>query len=358
MAGTASRTTKHRRIQTPGLSLVFSSEEIEEARKEGKLLSLDIELTKLCNFSCIYCYAAPRGPQGHELTVEEVFSVIDEAKGAGLQTLTLTGGEPLLDRKYFTVARYARERGISVLLFTNGSLITQELAEALRELNISPCVKLDSLSETIQDRMAGISGAHRKIMEGIRNLIDVGFTTEHPVLAINATACRENASGLPSLWYWARQQGISPSLTRLQLMGRAHGRLDLMLDASELQGLFYALSEIDKRYGHFWEPVIPWHSGKACRRHYIGCFIDSQGNVQPCSGVPLQAGNIRDNGLLDIIETAEIFKQARKIDDEVEGACSDCAYTAECYGCRSIAYFSGNGFTGSDPLCWHNKDGF
>jgi radical SAM protein with 4Fe4S-binding SPASM domain len=226
------------------------------------------------------------------------------------------------------------------------------------QLNVSPCVKLDSLSETIQDRMAGVPGSYRKIMRGIQNFIDAGFTTDYPVLAINATACRENVSGLADLWSWARQQGISPSLTRLQLMGRAQERSDLMLTASELRELFRTLSEIDKQYGYFWKPLIPWHSGKACRRHYIGCFIDSQGNVQPCSGVPLQAGNIRERGLLDILATADIFKQARKIDDEIKGGCSTCVHAAECYGCRSIAYFSGNGFTGADPLCWHNKDGW
>jgi radical SAM protein with 4Fe4S-binding SPASM domain len=357
MVSTASTTSINRRIQSPGLALVFSPEEINQARREGKLLSLDIELTKLCNFSCVYCYAAPGERQEDELTVAEIFAVIDEARTLGLKTVTFTGGEPLLDDKYFPVARYAREGDLSILLFTNGSRITREVAKALMELKVSPCVKLDSLSEKVQDHMAGVSGAYHQIMSGIENLTAAGFTTEYPSLAINATACRENISELPDLWSWARQQGISPSLTRLQLMGRAQARSDLMLTASDLQELFRTLSEIDKQYGYFWEPLIPWHSGKACRRHFIGCFIDSQGNVQPCSGVPLQAGNVRACSLKEIVSTSEIFKQARKIDREVGGACSNCAHNAECYGCRSIAYFSGKGFTGADPLCWHNADG-
>ncbi len=356
MVVASSSTTIRRRIQTPGLSQVFTPEEIEDARREGSLLSLDIELTKLCNFRCVYCYAAPGERQENELTLGELLSVIDDAKKAGLKTLTLTGGEPLLDEKYFTAARYARERNIAVLLFTNGSLISREVAERLMELNVSPCVKLDSLSEGVQDRMAGVVGAYQQIMSGIENLTAVGFTTNYPVLAINATACRENVDDLPGLWTWARSHGISPSLTRLQRMGRARERADLMLSASELRGLFRALSDTDRYYGYLWDPVIPWHSGKACRRHYIGCFIGAEGNVQPCSGVPLVAGNIRERGLREIVATAEIFKTARQIERKVEGACSNCAHNAECYGCRSIAYFSGKGFTGADPLCWHNME--
>ena len=347
--------TTHR-IQSPGLALVFSPEEIKEARKEGKLLSLDIELTKLCNFRCIYCYAAPGERQDHELTVEEICDVIDEAITLGLKTVTLTGGEPLLDEKYFTVAQHARERNLLVLLFTNGSCITKEVANRLMELKVSPCVKLDSLSKATQDRMAGLSGAYQQIMAGIENFIAAGFTTKHPVLALNATACRENLKELPDLWFWARQRGISPSLTRLQLMGRAQNRSDLMLTPFELKDLFSSLSEIDKKFGFLWKPEIPWHNGKACRRHFIGGFVDSQGNVQPCSGIPIYGGNIRETSLTEIVTTSDIFKKARNITDELEGACRTCSHSAECYGCRSIAYFSGNGFTGADPLCWHNED--
>ena len=128
-----------------------------------------------------------------------------------------------------------------------------------------------------------------------------------------------------------------------------------MLTPSELKELFHTLSDIDKKQGIFWKPHIPWHNGRACRRHYIGGFIDSQGNVQPCSGVPISGGTIRETSLKEIVTNTKIFKQARNIDNEVEGACSTCLHSAECYGCRSIAYFSGNGFTGADPLCWHNS---
>lgn len=334
---------------------MFSPEEIRQARKERKLLSLDIELTKRCNFKCIYCYAAREARPEHELTAEELFAVIDEALALGLRTMTLTGGEPLLDPKYFTVARYARERGISILLFTNGSTITREVAAELMELRVSPCIKLDALSEKIQDCLAGTPGAHQQILRGIKNLIEAGFSTEHPVLAVNATVCRENLRELPALWSWARSQGISPSLTRLQPMGRAYKRPHLAVAAAELEELFRSLSEIDQRFGFFWDPVIPWPQGKACRRHYIGCFIDSQGNVQPCSGVPLRAGSIRQHRLGDILATAAVFKQARDMEHEVEGACRSCAYHMECYGCRSLAYWAGEGFTGADPLCWHSQ---
>jgi len=341
------------RIQSPGLSLVFDAEEIEAARKRGDLLSLDIELTKRCNLRCLYCYAAPGEKQKDELSFEELKNTIDEARGLGLRTLTLTGGEPLLDEKYFDIATYAHECGLSVLLFTNGILITKEVAKKLLELRVSPCVKLDALSSATQDKLVGVKGALEKIKTGINNLISVGYTTGYPALSVNATVCRENIGEIPKVWDWARQHHIVPSLTRLQLMGRAQGRTDLMVSAEDLFHLYKKLSEIDKGFGIDWEPTLPWVYGKACRRHYIGCFIDSQGYVQPCSGVPIKAGNVRKQGFREILRTAEIFKIARNLESHIEGACKTCQYRDQCYGCRSIAYFMNKSFTAADPLCWH-----
>jgi radical SAM protein with 4Fe4S-binding SPASM domain len=338
------------------LALVFSKDEIDNARKEGKLLSMDIELSKLCNLRCSYCYAAPGERQKDELGLEEIIDLIDGARPLGLRTLTLTGGEPLVDEKYFPIVQYARKKGLSVLLFTNGTLVTKGVARKLLDLRVSPCVKLDALSPIVQDRLAGVKGAHDKIKEGINNLISVGYTTKYPVLSVNATLCKDNLSEMPELWSWARSQNIIPSLTRLQPMGRARGRTDLMVTPQELHELFITLSNIDKGFGITWEPDIPWHNGKACRRHYIGCFIDCQGNVQPCSGVPIKAGSIRKSGLEEILASAEVFRIARNMENKLEGNCERCKHKVECYGCRSIAYFAGNGFTGTDTLCWHGQE--
>ena len=180
------------------------------------MLSLDIELTKLCNLRCLYCYAAPGEKQKNELSFEELKRTIDEARELGLQTLTLTGGEPLLDKKYFAIAAYAHECGLSVLLFTNGTLITKKVAQKLLELEVSPCVKLDALSSATQDKLAGVKGALEKIKAGINNLISVGYTTGDLALSVNATVCRENIEEIPELWVWARELHIVPSLTRLK----------------------------------------------------------------------------------------------------------------------------------------------
>lgn len=346
------------RIHSPGLSLVFSTDEIDIARKEKKLLSLDIELTKLCNLYCSYCYVPSVRETKDELEKSEIKHIINEAKQLGIRTLNLTGGEPLLYKHYFEIASYACSLGISVLLFTNGTLITRNVASQLMDLQVSPCVKLDSLKPEIQDDLVGEKGSHEKIMKGIDYLVDAGYTTKHPILSVNTTITQKNYHGIPQLWSWLRSKNIIPSLTRLQPMGRAKKRMDLLISSKKLYELYCKVSEIDHQLGIPWDPSIPWVHGKACRRHYIGAFINSYGKVQPCSGLPIEAGNIRKEELGEIISHSRIFDISRNIEKHLEGDCKTCRYKSQCYGCRSIAYHMTNKFTESDPLCWNNKNAF
>lgn len=340
-----------KRIQAPGLALAFTQAEIEEARRQHKLLSLDISLTRACNLRCVYCYVGEPVSKTPELTGTEIRRVIDEAVGLGLKVLNLTGGEPLLYRRYFEVAQYAVDRGIGVFLFTNGSFVTTDKAARLAELGISVCLKMDSRFPDVQDRLAGKDGAFRDIQSALDRLESAGYGSRLP-LAVNAVANRLNVGELPDFWKWARSRGLTPSLTRLQPMGRAEDHEDLSLKPLELKALFEKLAAIDATAGFPWEPGVPWPQGKACRRHYIGAYVDAEGWVQPCSGVNLRAGSIREKPLAQIL-AGPVIRAAREIDQHLEGKCGKCANRDRCYGCRSLAYLASGNFDGPDPLCWY-----
>ncbi|MDX1531637.1 MAG: radical SAM protein, partial [Rhodothermales bacterium] len=93
-------------------------------------------LTKRCNLRCPHCYmeAGPRAER--ELTTAECRSLIDEMKALGTEMLILTGGEPLLRRDIYDVARYASDRGIWVVMGTNGVLVTDRVAEKMVECGV------------------------------------------------------------------------------------------------------------------------------------------------------------------------------------------------------------------------------
>lgn len=341
------------KLQVHGLVRVFTEEEIKAAREQGRLLSLDLELTKKCNLRCIYCYADGGRPNPNELTTGEICRVLDEARNLGAKKVTFTGGEPLIHDGFFKIAEYAHEAGLQILLYTNGTLIDQGVAERIAELRIFPCVKLDAIEAGIQDTLAGVEGAFVRIMEGIDNLMKVGYGERYQI-NINTVICSENIENLPELWEWARRNNIQPSFLRLGPKGRARGS-DLAVSTSELKGLFERLSKIDRGYGEEWEPTTPF-CGRGCNKQYISCYVGSQGFVQPCTGVDIHAGNIREESLEEILASSEVFKIARNMERYIKGACASCKHLGKCYGCRGLAYYVKGDFTEADPLCWNNPE--
>lgn len=136
--------------------LDFEFKEIEKARKNNELLSFDLELSKACNLKCIYCYAESGKKSPNEMTLKEIFSVIKQAKEMGAKKVVIIGGgEPLLYPHYWKVLNKIRKEGLSSITFTNGTMITKELAKKLFEKKEDIAMKFNSFDEKKQDYLAG-----------------------------------------------------------------------------------------------------------------------------------------------------------------------------------------------------------
>ena len=100
-------------------------------------------LTYRCNLACEHCYldagttplvASENFADRSELGTDECFRVIDDIAAFAPECLTiLTGGEPLLRRDILAIVRRAAERGLWVVVGTNGVSITENLASRLAE---------------------------------------------------------------------------------------------------------------------------------------------------------------------------------------------------------------------------------
>lgn len=95
------------------------------------------ELTCRCNLRCIMCYTdcfnRPDKIQ-NELPTEEILRIMDELADAGCLELCLTGGEPLARPDFFDIYTRAKQSGFLVTIFTNGTLITEAVADRLAAL--------------------------------------------------------------------------------------------------------------------------------------------------------------------------------------------------------------------------------
>ncbi|MBI9080489.1 MAG: radical SAM protein [Pseudodesulfovibrio sp.] len=333
----------------------FTDTEITDAKDNGKLLTMELELSRICNLKCIYCYAESGSQLANELSFDEIVNALDQGVELGVRKIiVLGGGEPLAYPRIMDVLRAIRERNLEIELFTNGTLLTQEIVEELKRLEVNPVIKFNSLRPEIQDHLAGKVGAFESIQKGLELLQKAGYPNDTLSLGAQTVICQPNYDELPTMWRWLRSKDIIPYFETITEQGRAKQHGDLVVTPSKLQQLFDKLSQIDRdEFGIEWEPKPPV-AAFTCQRHLYSCTVTSLGDIIPCPGVDIPAGNIRQMTIKDIIAKSDVFKNLRNIRETIKGKCKDCDLSNECYGCRGMAYHHTGDYLASDPLCWRN----
>ncbi len=333
--------------------LEFTPEEVTSCRKNNGLLSMELELSRACNLRCIYCYASSGKPLPNELSLPEIFSVIDQAVALGAKKIVvLGGGEPLLYPDIFKVIDYISSANVQVDLFTNATLLDSHKAKALFDKNVSISMKLNSRDQATQDYLAGKDGTFTAIQKGMKELIAAGYPDEEHTLGIETIICKQNYDEIPEMWRWARKQDIIPYIEVMTSQGRATCNGGLEVKPEKIKILFDKLAAIDaEEFGCKWTPIPPL-AASHCARHEYSCTVTSTGEIHPCPGVNVAAGNIRHQSLAEILEQSSIINDLRNIRENIKGNCSTCEHKQLCYGCRGHAYQVTGDYLAPDPICW------
>ncbi len=325
--------------------------------REGDLLkSIDLELSRICNQHCRYCFTDAGKSLDGELTLSEIKRIILEGKELGVKQIVIVGGgEPLLYKNLKAVIDFILEKELQVILLTNGTLIDRSYVKYFYTRGIHVVVKLNALKdEDVHDYLVGNKGSFRKVNKAIEMFLSEGYgKSGAPKLAVESIICKINVKEIPLMWRWARDNHILPFFELITPQGRAVSMFQLFLSSKEAYELFSQLSEIDRyEYGYEWIPTPPI-AGFSCRRNYYSCYINSTGDVFPCAGIGIVVGNVRKNSLRSILENSYLIRKLRKAEEYLEGNCRTCILKKECYGCRGKAFWvSGNPFA-EDPICWY-----
>lgn len=162
-------------------------------------------LTRTCNLRCIHCYtdsAAKRYP--NELTTEQCKTVLDDLAEFQVPAVLFSGGEPLVRSDIYDLAAYARDRGLHVVLSTNGTLIDRQVAQRLKDLKFAYVgISLDSAIPQVHDEFRGMKGAFHKTMEGFRHCVAVGQK-----VGLRLTLTRHTARDLDRIFEFLEKENI------------------------------------------------------------------------------------------------------------------------------------------------------
>ncbi len=365
----------------------------------GSPIAVVWNYTNKCNLRCSHCYADANSLKEKELTTEERFRIIDMLTEAGVVKLNFSGGEPLMREDFFDVAEYAHEKGLSISISTNGTLIDRDCVKRLLQCGIeSVDISLDGIKPETHDKIRTVKGSFDLAVSGIKNCVKYGNFNE---IIVNTTLTRFTFKEIPEIYKFIKDIGATRYyVSRILPAGRGKNFLefDVSLDEKKeilnyLYNKFYnsvnggndiicltrgmtyfsrvcyensagvlfpaceILTGYEKEYEKYFEGKLSsmivqmreYFSGCATGLNY--CGLDPTGAVLPCAPASnIRLGSLIETQLEDIWINHPVFKKIRQR-DEIKGKCSICQSNEYCGGCRLTSFGETGDWLSQDPGC-------
>ena len=262
------------------------------------LSNLLFSVTERCNLKCDGCWAAEYD-KSEDLSIALMDRVIRELKEMRANIVTLTGGEPFLRADVFDLFRMHPD--VYFQVFTNGTLISENVADRIREAaNVAPLISLNGFEEA-NDATRG-RGNFVAVESAFNILKDRGV-----LFGVSLTATSRNVDTLmdPAFYDFLIAKGAKIGwVFQYMPVGRAPN-LDLMVPPEKRRELGQFIYKLRNSRPFF--IVDFWNDGPvvggcmAGARHYL--HITNTGDVEPCVFCHFAVDNIKDKSLHEVIRS-------------------------------------------------------
>jgi radical SAM protein with 4Fe4S-binding SPASM domain len=342
-------------------------------------LIVSFAVTKACNLRCLHCHVSAREEMPNELSVKEAMHVIDEMKALGTEALIFSGGEPLLRKDYvLTLAQYCDDKGIITAMLSNGLLINHKVALELKDAGIKAVgIPIDSVNPEIHDNLRNVPGTFNKSLSAIRACLDMDLE-----LVVTTMALKDTFDEMPRRIEFLDSLGVDEvAVYDLVPVGRGKDMMDQAMTQEQRVSLIRYLEakqeetemvftmsggvplypeiamEIHKAHDSKPKDLLLkefWiHNAVGCHAGILYFSLRPNGDIYPCTFLPIKAGNIREQSLTDIWCNSKILNTLRHR-QALKGKCGACEYRETCGGCRGRAYACTDDYLETDPVCLHD----
>jgi MoaA/NifB/PqqE/SkfB family radical SAM enzyme len=280
-------------------------------------LSAYLELTYACNWRCVFCYN-PRHHDVGRLSVEEWTGVLDDLRALGTLNVTLTGGEPLTHPRFLDIARAVRERAFTLRLLTNGTLVTERLADeiaALRPLGVEMSIH-GARAET-HERATAAPGSFEALLVALERLKRRGVP-----LVLKTVLTRLNEAELDEMIAFVAGLGVPYRLdsTLTPRDNGDRGPLAFRASPEAVERLYRRLAAIGQL-----PEAERWTGGSNCGLGRVTVAIDPEGNVYPCMQWRHSSlGNVRATRLAELWRGSPVREHSagvsREANDRLAGS--------------------------------------
>lgn len=299
-----------------------------------------IELSWKCNELCKHCYLSVEGrrqgsPGDH--TTEQVKSLLDQLADAGCLYVVFTGGEVLLRRDFFDIVEHARRRRFAVVVFTNGTLVSDRVADRFAALDVAEVdISVYSHLPDTHDWVTNVPGSFAMTVSGIRRLRARGVKVKMkvPVMKVNL----DHIDGLRAL---AESLGaeikFDPIIVPMNTGSEVP--LECRLDDAGLETALRKLSAPGR------EAMFTAGGDAMCNAGKNTLGISPEGEVYPCLQLLMSWGNVHRRPFQEIWQGGDKtpFRETRP--EDIHG-CHDCGVKSHCARCPGLALLENGDWRG------------
>lgn len=337
------------------------------------------EVTQACELACKHCRAdAQQRRHPDELTTAEGKRLLDEARRFGEgQLVVLSGGDPLAREDTVDLVDYGTDIGLRMTLTPSGTTsLTAERIDDLADAGLRRvALSIDGASATAHDEFRGERGSFDETLRAAEAIRSAGLP-----LQVNTTVCAETVDELPAIRNLVADLGaVLWSVFFLVPVGRGRVLDPIPPERAERVMEWLATVAADAPFGvktteapHYRRVAIqggrradatngPSPDGIGRRMGITAgngfAFVSHVGDVYPSGFLPLAAGNVREENIVDVYRDADLFRSLRD-PDALGGKCGACEYRHVCGGSRSRAFAYTGDPLAADPLCDYVPDGY
>jgi len=262
----------------------FLSEFNQKAMSECIPLNGGIDLTSGCNLRCRHCYINEKSDC---MSADRICGILDEAVAQGCLYLLITGGEPLMHPGFDRIYKYARESGLLVTLFTNGTLVNDAIAGLLESYPPTGVeVSIYGATARTHDLIAGVEGAFDAALRGVNLLLRAGVNVSLKTILMTL-----NLKEFDAMQNMARDLGVKFRMDAA-LFPRLSGDrapVDLRVTPEEAVACEFSMPGRRNEWRSFikrMEALPETEDLYVCGAGRTAFHVNSRGGLQPCIMTP------------------------------------------------------------------------
>jgi AdoMet-dependent heme synthase len=345
------------------------------------------ETTRACDLACRHCRAEAvpyRRPD--ELSTDEAKAMLDRVREFGNVVFVLSGGDCLKRPDCFELIEYGSKLGLRMAVTpATTPLATPQAIQNFKDVGISRlAVSLDGSTPAIHDAFRRVDGSFDWGVRILDECKRIGLSTQ-----VNTVIARHNIDDFDNLAALMERLGIVFwEVFFLVPTGRA--KPGDVASAEEYEMIFNKMYDLSKTANFdIKATAAPQYSRVILQRQVaerragereetpdtltggvmfsmsdgIGrarsvndgdgfMFISHVGEIMPSGFLPVPAGNVRTDDLVEVYRNAPLFKALRDR-SQLKGKCGVCEYQRVCGGSRARAYGVTGDFHESEPFCAH-----